>query len=445
MKMFIWAGLAAFLFANCAPGNSRAAVNLSIDLDKPLVSCGVQDRVVMKILFETPDVPSGFRRPPLNLGLVLDKSGSMGGQKIEDAKKAALEVVSRLGRSDIFSLTVFDSEPRVLIPAHPLTDPAAAIRLIEGIEAGGSTALYGGLTFGAAEIRKYGGSGYTPRIVLLSDGLANVGPQAPDDLARLGRALAGEGMTITTVGLGLDYNEDLMTKLAGHSDGNSYFARYSSELPRIFAEELGDAAALVARNLRIRIEFPPDVVPCAVLGREGSIRGQTVEVELKNLYSSGSKYVLVEAEVPSRSAGTRLPLAEVTLNYDDLITNRPARSAKTVTLCYSGDREAVERSLNREVLKERTLTRVSIEKTKAIALSDMGDYKGAAASMAKNQMLCEETARQCGNDEDLRREAANCGTMSVDIRSDQGLSNYGRKRTMNEIFIQSNQQRYESR
>jgi len=445
MKMIFGIGLAAFLFANNLPGEARATVNLSIDLDKPLVSCGVRDRVIMKIAFETPEVPGGFSRPPLNLGLVLDRSGSMGGQKIEDAKRAAIEAVRRLGRSDIFSLTVFDSEPQVLIPAHRLVDPAATIRLIEGIQAGGSTALYGGLTFGSAEIRKYGGSGYTPRIILLSDGLANVGPQAPDDLARLGRALAGEGMTITTVGLGLDYNEDLMTRLAGASDGNSYFARTSSELPKIFAEELGDATALVARNLRVRIEFPPDVVPCAVLGREGSIRGQTVEVELQNLYSNGSKYVLVEAEVPPRNAGTVLPLAEVTLRYDDLIANRSAIGAKTVTLCYSGDREAVERSLNQDVLKESTLTRVSIEKTKAISLSDAGDYQGAAAAMAKNQMLCEEAARRCGDDADLRREAANCETMSVDIHREQGLSNYGRKRTMNEIFIRSNQQRYESR
>src|SRR5205085_8842601 len=116
------------------------------------------------------------------------------------------------------------------------------------IEAGGNTALHGGVSRGAAEIRRHLDDGhYVNRIILLSDGLANVGPSTPEELGRLGTSLMKEGISVTTIGLGLGFNEDLMTRLAQRSDGNTYFVESSADLPRIFAAELGDVLNVVAR------------------------------------------------------------------------------------------------------------------------------------------------------------------------------------------------------
>jgi Ca-activated chloride channel family protein len=445
MKAMFLISVAAVLLVFSALPSSPAAVHIELDLDKPVVSSGKVETVVLKIGLEADGIPERAGRLPLNLVLVLDKSGSMGGRKIEDAKEAAIEVVRRLDKNDIFSRVVFETNPRVIIPARYLTDRNSVIETIRGIRAGGSTALYGGLNLGAAEARKNINNLFTPRIILLSDGLANVGPRTTAELARLGAELGREGMTVTTVGLGLDYNEDLMTALAESSDANAYFARHSRELPRIFAEEIGDATTLAARNLKVRIKCPSGVIPRALLGRKGLIRKQTVEVELKNLYANGSKYILLEVGVPSGHDGSEIKLASVTLDYEDVFTEKKVSSNKSVLLRYCLDEEEVEESKNRGVMKELALTRVSLAKKEALDLSDKGDYKAAAGVMKEKQKLLEEVAAECGNDEDLLREAKNCDRFSSTISREKGLSKYGRKRIMNEAYIQMNQQRYESR
>ena len=445
MKLFIGLTLTVLTAVICFPGSGRSAVDFSIEMDKPVVYFAGGDRVTLKIALDADEAPSGVLRPPLNLALVLDKSGSMGGRKILDARQAAIEVVKRLSPRDTFSLVVFDTEPRVLIPAHRLIDPAAAISIIRGIGSGGSTALYGGLNLGASEIRKGEGGGAIPRIVLLSDGLANVGPRSAADLSRLGRALAGEGITVTTVGLGLDYNEDLMTALASASDGNCYFARESRELPRIFAEELGDATTLAARDLTVRIEFPENVTPISILGRTGRVEGQAVEVKLNNLYSSGEKYVLVEAEVAAGKPGRKISLARVNLDYDDLYAGGRRQGAKSVSIRYSDKPEEVEANLNSKVIKVTTLTKVSEAKEKAVELADRGDYRAAAAVMAANQSRIEDAVTVCGAAPELVAEEERCREYKVTIESDKGLCRHSRKRIMNEAYIQLNQQRYESR
>src|SRR5690606_15512664 len=130
---------------------------------------------------------------------------------------------------------------------------------IRAITPRGMTALYGGVNQGAAEIRKHLDGTFVHRVLLLSDGIANVGPSAPADLERLGQALARENIAVTTIGVGLDYNEDLMTRLARASDGNTYFVEASQDLPRILAAELGDVLNVFARQVVIRIQFSDGV------------------------------------------------------------------------------------------------------------------------------------------------------------------------------------------
>jgi len=115
---------------------------------------------------------------------------------------------------------------------------------------------------------------YIHRIVLLSDGASPmVGPRTPDDLGRLGAALIKENISVTTVGVGTDYNEDLMARLAQKSDGNTYFVESGYDLPRIFAAELGDVLNVVARRVKVTITLPENVKPVNIIGREGRIKG----------------------------------------------------------------------------------------------------------------------------------------------------------------------------
>ena len=154
------------------------------------------------------------KRAPVNVAIVLDKSGSMEGDKIAKAKDAAIAAIGRLGSDDIVSVVAYDSTVQVIVPATKLSDKESVIEQIRRIEAGGSTALFAGVSKGADELRKFLDKNRVNRVILLSDGLANVGPQSPSELGALGASLMKEGISVSTMGLGLDYNEDLMTKLA---------------------------------------------------------------------------------------------------------------------------------------------------------------------------------------------------------------------------------------
>jgi Ca-activated chloride channel family protein len=415
------------------------------DVDKPVVLARDGERVVIKVGLSGIDKYIKPKRLPLNVAVVLDKSGSMGsGGKMENAKRGAIEVIERLTRDDIFSLVVYDSRPRVVIPAQRVRDKEWLIRTISDIYAGGSTALYGGVTFGASEVREHMSWKYINRIILLSDGLANVGPQSTGELAHLGRSLGMEGITVSTIGVGLDYNEDLMTALAATSGGNSYFASTGRELPRIFAEEIGEAMTVVARDVRIYIDCGDGVRPVTVIGREGDMSEKQMSVKVGELYGKNDKYALFEVEVPRDEPGQNLEAAQITVEYVDPHTNETMRDRQKVTIAYAADEKVVEKNKDKRVVKDAVLTRTSEIKMQAVGLSDKGDYKAAAALMQQNALELEKAAQACDNDEEIIKEADKCETMSRSIETNMGLTRGGRKKAMNEVHTQTTQQGYVS-
>ena len=294
-----------FLDAVPASGISDPQVICRVEIDRKVLPVNGSQRGIVKVTLDAPPPPESKVRPAVNLAIVLDRSGSMTGDKLSKAKEAAIEALRRLSPEDIFSLVVYDHNVRTIVPAQS----AGNVEWIEGrirnIRSGGNTALFGGVSQGAAEVRKYIGSPYVHRVILLSDGLANVGPSTPDDLGRLGTALIKENISVTTVGVGTDYNEDLMTRLAQNSDGNSYFVESSYDLPRIFASELGDVLSVVAKKVQLRIDCPEGVRPIGIIGRQGRIRGRSVELYMNQLYGSQEKYALVEVEIAGGASGEK--------------------------------------------------------------------------------------------------------------------------------------------
>jgi secreted protein with Ig-like and vWFA domain len=188
-------GLAVPLFAG-------ETLHLNLVPDRDVLLKGRPQEVVVKIDLNAIADRQKHRRTPLNLAVVLDKSGSMTGAKLEKTKQAALQLVDRLAPNDVFSLVIFSDEARGLVPAQKVEDKEALKENIEGIEAGGSTALYAGVKTGARQLQKYFSSKRIHRVILLSDGLANVGPSSTRDLRRLGSDLAEPGISVTTIGVG---------------------------------------------------------------------------------------------------------------------------------------------------------------------------------------------------------------------------------------------------
>lgn len=223
--------------------------------------------------------------------------------------------MDQLLSDDVVSLIVYGSEAVTYWPASRVGDGRGLHQAINRIETSGNTNLWGGVQLGAAELRRRLRGDFVHRVILLSDGLANHGPSSPAELAGLGTELRAEGIAVSTVGLGLDYNEDLMAGLARRSDGSTYFVENSRDLPRVFAEEFGDAMNVVARELIVEVVFPAGVRPLRVIGRDGNIGNQRAEVPMNQLYGGREQFALIEVQVePGHEAESR-ELARAELSY----------------------------------------------------------------------------------------------------------------------------------
>ena len=381
------------LSARTTPADAASAepVQLRIDVDRSVLPAEKIDRAVIKISLDGIKPSRRELRPPVNLAIVIDRSGSMSGEKIEKACEAALEAVRQLAPDDLVALIAYDSRVETLVPAQRVGDRRRLEAAIRSIEATGNTALYGGVQRGASELRRALEDGrYINRIILLSDGQANVGPSSPEELGQLGAALMREGISVSTVGLGLGFNEDLMTRLAQRSDGNTYFVEDSADLPRIFAAELGDVLSVVARRVVIEVEFPEGVRPLNFIGRDGSVTGQRAELTLSQIYGGQEKFALVEVEVSPTKAGKEREIARALVNYEDPL-NQSRRTLTAVrSVEFSPNAKTVVSSADHRVQADYAANVMATAKDEAVALVDSNrrDEAGAllrerAAELAK--------------------------------------------------------------
>ena len=357
-------------------------VRLRVDVDRTILPAETTEKAVIKIALDGMRLPRRELRPPVNLALVIDRSGSMAGDKIQNAREAALEAVRRLGPDDIVSLIAYDTNVQTLVSAQRVGNGRRLETAIRSLEVGGNTALYGGVTRGASEVRKnLEDRRYVNRVILLSDGLANVGPSSAEELGRLGTSLMKEGISVTTIGLGLGFNEDLMTRLALRSDGNTYFVENSSDLSRIFTAELGDVLNVVARRVVIEIEFPEGVRPIMFVGRDGSIRGQKAELTLNQLYGGQEKFALVEVEVSPARSGAEREIVRARVSYEDALNQRTTTLTARRTVQFSSNRTVVIGSANHKVQSDYAVNVMAVAKDEAVALVDANRRDEAAARL----------------------------------------------------------------
>ena len=323
------------------------------------------------------DLEASAKRAPVNVAIVIDKSGSMGGDKIKHAKEAAKQALDRLGPGDTVSVIAFSDKVEVVAPASGLSEREAVKSAIDRIQAAGSTGLFAGVSKGSEELRKNKQPNQVNRIVLLSDGIANVGPSSPQDLGRLGTALSKEGITVTTLGLGLDYNEDLMTELALRSDGNHAFIKDSDELANIFQREFGDILSVVAQRISVRIHCAEGIRPVRVLGREADIRNQDVTVTMNQLYAKQEKYILLEVEIPEGKADTDAAVADVKLTYANVATKADDEITSHSVARRVSDASLVSASTNKAVLVDVAKLIATEKEAIAVKLNDEGKHEEA--------------------------------------------------------------------
>ncbi|HEX2841482.1 vWA domain-containing protein [Hyphomicrobium sp.] len=382
-------GLAAMCGVLLPQPQARAAeIELGADLGHAVIERKSRDRIYLRLSLKALAAEKREKRTPINVALVIDRSGSMSGERLAAAKKGAEAALERLGSDDIFSLVTYNHEVDVVRPAGRFgAQRDALMRAIGKIDATGTTALYAGVKEGGEQVKAFRSDVKVNRVVLLSDGLANVGPSTPGELAELGRELAGKGISVSTIGLGLEYNEDLMQRLAASSDGNHAFVERPSDLAEIFDREFGDALSVAVRDVTITIECKAGFKPTRVLGRDADISGSKVTLKLAQLQNDNERYVVVELEPPVEGvSGAEAEIAKVGVSYLRLDDGLRSDGETLVMARFTDDTKEAEGSVNKGVMSQVTEQVATENSERAVDLRDKGDLTAARKVLEENAL-----------------------------------------------------------
>ncbi|AHB47618.1 von Willebrand factor A [Hyphomicrobium nitrativorans NL23] len=381
-------GLAAFSAAmlSSAVETQAAEVRLAAELGHAVIDAKTKDKIYLRLSLKALGQRERDRRTPINVALVIDRSGSMQGERLAAAKKGVEAALERLGPDDIVSLVAYNHEVDVLLRAGRLgAKRDDAERAIGRLTATGTTALYAGVKEGGEQVQSHRSDMQVNRVVLLSDGLANVGPSSTREVAALGQTLAGKGISVSTIGLGLEYNDELMQRLAAVSDGNHVFVERPSDLAEIFDREFGDALSIAARDITITIECKAGFRPTRVLGRDAEIAGSRVTVNLAQLQADNERYVVVELEpsVPYKG-GRAEEVARVDVAYLNLDGGSRDAVAASVKARFTDDAKEAEGSINKAVMSQVTEQIATENSERAMELRNQGDVAAARQVLIDN-------------------------------------------------------------
>ncbi|AKT41579.1 vWA domain-containing protein [Chondromyces crocatus] len=267
------------------------------------------------------DVPEALRkaRVPASVALVVDVSGSMGGEKIEHAREAARSFISGLADGDQVSLIAFSDTARELV-APVILDATTRRRVLSTVAELtplGGTNMFDGLRLGGGRAASAPSTHAVRRVVLISDGQANVGPSSPEVLGALAQQGAERGVQVTSLGVGVDYDESTLNALAIHSSGRLYHMTRSDEMPEILSKELALLQGTAATDAFVEIVPAPGVELLGVQGaRVERASDGAIRVRLGTMFAGQHREMLVRARLQAPSEGAHA-LASVRLHFRD--------------------------------------------------------------------------------------------------------------------------------
>ena len=330
--------------------------------------------LLLTLTASKPDRPDAERRLPLNLGLVLDRSGSMAGAPLDYVKRATCRIVEQMDAEDLFSLTVFDDQVDLIRPAGPAADRDAIKAGVAQIREGGSTNLSGGLLRGGQEVRQHAEPGRVNRVLLLTDGRANVGMTDPRLLAAKARSMAEDGVSVSAVGVGRDFDEDLLLSLAESGKGNYYYLEIPDEIPAVLARELKGLLSVVAQNLRLTVQPGAGCGVVSVLGYEPFAGPEGLMLDLPDMYENETKTLILEIAHPALPAGEHEVL-RFGFSYTDALGGLNQVDLSVTARLTAADGPPEDYAPDFTVVKVVELTWAALAKDKTIEAMDRGEVE----------------------------------------------------------------------
>jgi Ca-activated chloride channel family protein len=371
--------------------------------------------IVRALLKITGEAPATTEHVPLNLSIVLDRSGSMNGEPLAQAKEAAALLVRRLWPQDVVSVVAYDDEVETV--AEPATGEAQAdlVERIRSIETQGCTNLSGGWLRGRELVAGGRREGGANRVLLLTDGLANAGITGPDQLVGLCRTALDQGITTTTIGFGPGYDEVLLRRMAEAGGGSTYYIEDPDQAPAIFAEEIEGLLSLIAQNLTVDLHPASAARLILIHHRYPSHPTEDgVRIELGDLYARAPRMLLAEFLVPAGDPDAEVAIAELTVTAH-VLTGNGGVERREIRLPIRASLSGGPKT-DPEVRRELLLQEAARARDEARTAREEGDFDRASRRLGE----VSANLRAYGPaDAQLREEAEDLQQMAERFRTDQ--------------------------
>lgn len=337
------------------------------------------------------------KRLPLNLALVIDTSGSMRDEKkLDYVKQAAIALVNRLRPEDRLAIISYNTQAKVVLPSSPVSMEQEARWLIQSLRADGGTNLGAGLIEGYHQLREFAGSRTVNRVLLLSDGKANVGITSSAELSRMVLQEADAGISLSTFGVGLDFNEDLLAALSESGRGMYYFIDRPESMEALLAKEFNSVEHLVAADIRVTVTLIPGLRIEQVFANSYEVKGNTVSVRFGDLAAGERRRMQVRFQSDRRGPGAVNKAANVQVSYFIPGGGGSGSLTRSIGLAYVQNRQVIAENLDKELAERSAVFEANLARKEAAIAYDQGEKKRADSILNKVKKQIKGLANDSG-------------------------------------------------
>lgn len=396
------------------PVANPGSLSLTGRLSHPYLVPGTSD-VFATLEVTAVDVP-GAKRAPVNLAVVIDRSGSMSGSKIENARRAASRLVDLLEDQDRLSIVHYGTDVNSMGGVFCTSENKLKLkRYIANISDEGGTNIGDGLAVGEKHIARALTDFRVNRLLLLSDGQPTVGITTANGLSNVVRAIRNRGVSVTSLGVGADFNEDLMQKLADVGGGSYGFIsdRDPSAMATLFQRDLEQAGTMVARTVQLSFDLPAGVRFVEVYGRPVSQVGNKVIISMPDFSARQVEKLVVHMTAsPSVTSGS-IDIASFQLAYTDLLTEKPADARLSLAAMVTEDRTLAMNNRDKAATVAAGKARAAMNYQKAAVALDNGNWADANKALKDNEQIFFEADAVAGEGSMAEERQTNTGMFGL--------------------------------
>jgi Ca-activated chloride channel family protein len=373
--------IAIWTFLVVPMGHAQSEVTLEAVTDRQLYQENSANHIHVEARIRAGGLPPTSN--PRNIALVVDRSGTMAGEPVEALRAALLAGLNSLAANDIISVVLFGSEVETLIEAQRGAPIPNLEALIAQIEPAGGAALYDALNQGAAQLRRHAAPEVINHLILITDGPPTKGPREFEDFARLADVFAREGMMLSTIGLGADFNEDLLAAMARTGQGRFRYVEHPSMLSTALVAELTRRPALLGRDAVLTFEFRRFARKVHSHGAYvGALDHTSVTYRFPQLMADEELKVLASAEIEPAQAQVFLPeLVTVRLRWKDIQTGESREISRVLSTHFTHDIRAIRNSIDSAVTRTKGAIVIVEGLQQAIEEMDEGSSRGALRAL----------------------------------------------------------------